>query len=249
MKITGIALLALATLSVASADPVITTSASCYVFGEAAVTRAGSCSLGTPPPTQQRYPPPYASATSSASVVLQKTASDWLTISMRVDANAVYGPIYGPHSAGASGENTIHIDFVTPGPERDGILELQWQLVWMGNAGDFEGAANYTMGSYSAGGCAGGGSPQCGFPGPNAPPIRFELGKAFSFDSSNWLSVGTEQGNSAGYAGIDLQFRFLEADGFTPVLAISPPESVPEPATLALIGVGLLGCGWLRPKG
>jgi hypothetical protein len=247
MKITGIALLALATLSVASADPVITTSATCYVFGETTVTSAGSCSLGTPP-TQQPYPP-YASATSSASVVLQQTASDWLTISMRVDANAAAGPMYGLDAASASGQNTIHVNFVTSGPERAGILELQWQLVWMGNPGDFEGTANYTMGSSYSGGCGGGASPGCVFPGPNAPPIRFELGTAFSFDSSNWLEVSTEQGNSAGYAGIDLQFRFLEADDFTPVLAISPPESVPEPATLALIGAGLLGCGWLRPKG
>jgi hypothetical protein len=170
---------------------------------------------------------------------------------MRVDANAVAGAVYlgRPDAASAAnGKNTIHIDFITPGPERAGILELQWQPVWVGNPGDFEGSANYTMGSVS-GGCGGGGNPGCAGPGPKTPLIRFELGTAFSFDSSNWLEVSTEQGNSAGYAGIDLQFRFLEADDFTPVLATEPPQSVPEPATLALIGAGLLGCGWLRPKG
>jgi hypothetical protein len=169
---------------------------------------------------------------------------------MRVDVSAIYGARYlgVPDAASAAnGQNRIHIDFITPGPERAGILEEQWLPVWSGNPGDFEGAATYTIGNYS-GGCGGGGNPNCTGPTPKSSPIPFELGTAFTFDSWNWLEAGTSQGNSAGYAGIDLQLRFLEADGLTPVIAIDRTESLPEPATFALIGLGLLGCGWLRRK-
>jgi MYXO-CTERM domain-containing protein len=66
--------------------------------------------------------------------------------------------------------------------------------------------------------------------------MPFELGTSFNFDSTSSLYADSVDGNSSGYDGMLLQFRFLEADNQTLALAIDPDPvaDAPEPSTAAL---------------
>ena len=64
----------------------------------------------------------------------------------------------------------------------------------------------------------------------------FTLGQAFNFSYSSSAGGSTYPSNNGGAdANFQFQFRFLEADGVTPVAV----EAVPEPGTFALFGVAL----------
>ena len=66
----------------------------------------------------------------------------------------------------------------------------------------------------------------------------FTLGQAFNLSySSSAGAFSSTYGSGDGDAAMQFQFRFLEADGMTPVDA----EAVPEPGTCALFGVALAG--------
>lgn len=228
MRIALIAVLSFVGTVVVAADPLISTSVTCQAYRQQAITSGASCSQ------------PLASASSSASVVLQQAASDWLTISMVNHANSIDGGVFlnltnqisAPSVAQAA--SSIQINFFTDGPPRPGILQWQWAPVWLGNPGDFIASAKYTIGQYS-GGCTGN-IALCSGPGSHAPQIPFELGTTFTFTSSSSLYVDSMDGNSYGYDGLLLQFRFLEADNQTFALAIDPDPiaDAPEPSTAAL---------------
>jgi hypothetical protein len=235
------------------ADPVITTSVSCQSYGAAIITAQSSCSEGGPI-VPNTVSPSYAFASSTASVTLQQVATDWLTISFQNSVNTVDGAPYlyehGQLPANqniapgvASGEVSVHIDAYTLGPVRPGILQVQWSPIWMSNPGDFVAAAGYTIHDpllASAVSCVTADA-NCNGPGPHAPPIPFQLGTDFSFDGSASLFTSSGDGNSYGYDGMLLKFRFLEADGVTPVLSYDPPAEAPEPATWGLSAFAGIG--------
>jgi len=182
-----IAVVGVATLS---ANPLITTSVNCQAYGFQSVTSASSCSQGTPPSQSQSPHPPFASASSTASVVLQENPQDWLTITMQNNASSIDGIAYYNSQgqllnqisaiSNAGANNSIHIDLTTDGPQRPGILQWQWTPIWQGNPGDFYASLNYKIGQYS--GSCGGSIGLCSGPGSNAPPIAFALGTPFTFD-------------------------------------------------------------------
>ena len=238
------------------ADPIISTSVSCQSYGAPTIAAQSSCSEGGPIVTGTASPS-YAFARSTASVTLQQLATDWLTISFQNNVNAVDGASYlyehgqipsSQNSAPgvASGQVSVHVDAYTLGAVRPGILQVEWSPIWMGNPGDFIPTAGYTIEDSLlhkveiAGSCVGSNG-FCSGPGPNAPPIPFQLGTDFTFDSSASLYTSSGDGNSSGYDGMLLKFRFLEADAVTPVLSYDPPAEAPEPATWGLSAFAGIG--------
>jgi hypothetical protein len=88
----------------------------------------------------------------------------------------------------------------------------------------------------------------CNGTGSHAPPIPFQLGTNFAFDSYALLTASSIEGLAGGYDGLLLKFRFYEADGVTPVLSYDPPlTDAPEPGTwplavLLLAGIATAKC-------
>ena len=60
-------------------------------------------------------------------------------------------------------------------------------------------------------------------------------------------SAGLNEGMSRGDLTTTFQFRFVEADGVTPV-AVELVSDAPEPATYVLIGLSLAGAALLRKR-
>jgi MYXO-CTERM domain-containing protein len=240
MRIALIAVLSFIGALALTADPLISTSVTCQAYGQQAITSSASCEQGMQ--TNQPPYPPLASASSSASVVLQQNASDWLTISMVNNVRTIDGAVYlnvppnqtsAPSFAGAT--SSIHIEFFTEGLPRPGYLEWQWTPIWQGNPGDWYPSVDYTIAQYG-GACHASNATNCVGPGIHAPLMPFELGTSFNFDSTSSLYADSVDGNSSGYDGMLLQFRFLEADNQTLALAIDPDPvaDAPEPSTAAL---------------
>lgn len=239
------------------ADPIITTSVSCQSYGAQTITAVSTCEQGGPL-NPQGASPSYAFANAQASVTLQTVATDWLTISMKNTVNPVDGAawmiehgalppnqLYAPASTSAS--IAIHIDSFTLGPVRPGILQVQWSPILAGSYGDFFPDAGFSIedplvanGAFAQG-CPGINGTNCYGPGPARPPIPFQLGTAFTFDSFATVWADSMDGVGSGYDGMLVQMRFLEADGVTPVLSFNPPTSAPEPASWALTTFAALG--------
>jgi len=238
------------------ADPIITTSVSCQSYGAQTITAVSTCEQGGPL-NQQGTSPSYAFASAEASVTLQTQATDWLTISMKNTVNPVDGaawmeehdtlpPNYISAPAFASASVYVHIDSYTLGPVRPGILQIQWTPNWLVSYGDVQATAGYSIQDpllYNGAltGSCGGAFANCTGPGVHAPPIPFQLGTDFAFDSYATLNASSLDGIGSGLDGLLLQFRFYESDGVTPVLSLNPPTSAPEPASWALTAFATLG--------
>jgi hypothetical protein len=74
------------------------------------------------------------------------------------------------------------------------------------------------------------------------------LGIPFAIDAFATLRASSLSGNVAGFDGMLLNFRFLEADGVTAVLPVEPTP-VSDPAVWGLVGLGLLALVSLRLGG
>ena len=263
MKLTLLTLGFSVAASLLVADPIISTSVSCTSYGAQTITAVSSCEQGGPLNTQGASPS-YAFAKTEVSVTLQTLATDWLTISMKNTVNPVDGAawlqehgqlppgqLYAP--AGASASIAVHIDSLTLGPVRPGILQIQWSPMKAGSYGDFFPSAGFSVedplvyGGAFVQDCSGINGAYCYGPGSARPPIPFQLGTPFTFDSFATVWADSLDGIGGGYDGMLVQMRFLEADGVTPVLSYDPPTSVPEPSTflLGVVGIGLL---WWRRK-
>ena len=239
------------------ADPIITTTVSCQSYGAPRITAVSSCEQGGPL-NPLGGSPSYAFASTEVSVTLQTLATDWLTISMKNTVNPVDGAawlqahgqlppnqLYAPAYAAAS--IAVHIDSFTLGPVRPGILQIQWSPMKAGSYGDFFPSAGFSIedplvyGGAFAQDCSGINGLYCYGPGPARPPIPFQLGTSFTFDSFATVWADSMDGVGGGYDGMLVQMRFLEADGVTPVLSFNPPTSAPEPASWALTAFVALG--------
>lgn len=242
MRPANIILLLLSAIA-ACADPIISTSVTCQIYGQSRTIAQSSCSQGLPPVTDP--PPPYAAATSSATVSLPQSSSDWFTVSLLATGNTTAGGEWYrqngiiPESllAIATANNSIHFDLMTDGSPRAGLLEWRWRPVWLSNSGDFFANLQYSLGGYS--GFCMGRTPNCSGPGVMAPLRPFSLGSQFSFDANTDLGVDTLDMSlfSNGYAGMDLQFRLFEADGVTPVII---RDAMPEPSVFLLVCLGIV---------
>jgi hypothetical protein len=239
-------------------SPIITTSVYCQSYGAQTITAVSSCEEGGRL-NPQGVSPSYAFASAVASVTLQNTATDQLTVSMKNTVNPVDGgtwlrehgqlpPGQFEAPASAAANIAIHIDAYTLGPVRPGILQVQWSPILAGSFGNFFETAGFSVedplvenGSFAQG-CSGVfGGDNCYGPGPARPPIPFELGTPFTFDSFANVWSDTMDGVGGGYNGMLVQMRFFEADGVTPVLSFNTPTSAPEPASWALTAFAALG--------
>ena len=235
-----------------SADTVITNSVQCQATGFPTTTgntfcEAGLSSSNIAPP----YPPPYGTASSSASVQYQTTASDPLTINILSSATSRDG-IAWYHAQGlylnyvltvpgyASADTTVHVDLKTDGPVRQGIFKMEVTPIWQGGYGDTNVHAAFSLGNYHYT-CGGSNAVNCDTPGIlSTTPLTLTLGTVFSFDSDAHSSNSSIDGNQSSFAGLLLKFDFFEADGVTPVLA-EQAAPIPEPRNMASAGiVGLL---------
>lgn len=80
---------------------------------------------------------------------------------------------------------------------------------------------------------------------PSAPRDSFQTWTSFTINSGfvsgiNTLVFDVDNNDSAGGGPVGLRVEFTSAE--------ATPESVPEPATLVLLGAGLMGLGLLRRK-
>jgi hypothetical protein len=232
----------------------ITTSVTCVLWGlpSTYITGTSHCDAGTPPPLFGP-PPPYITASASASLQLSNTADGWVTVNL---ATSIFGtdaaayledigqlpPNYTYASSAGSATAQLHFDLYTDGPSRIGIFQVRQNPALTG----------FAVGTNDAAGAGAqlalyDGSPfpftvtcssnfGCSLPGPSAPVFYYSLGSPISVDASSEAFTETPFGNSYASTNVSIQFRFLEADGITPVVINSgiPVSAVPEPGTFSL---------------
>ncbi len=155
------------------------------------------------------------------------------------DSEAVAGSFSGPisMSLGSSAIASASLDFfaATDGPDRMGFASFL-----LGTDGENSGGvvATESVFAQGLGSCQG---TLCRSSGKLVP---FELGVSFEIGLSTFANGGAGQhdyGGSSGVAG--LRLHLFEADGLTPVVIFDPPApaSVPEPRSVLLVGMGLIG--------
>ena len=239
----------LATGPILSAD--IATNVTCSVSGFLTATDPHSCSLQGPDQGPFGIPD-FASATANASFSLADNPSDFssLSVDQHADASPGFNNAGAPFAiSSARSQISVNETLFTTGSVRSGFVQVS---ATGSSTGDFRGSSgslDLSLASIAVS-CFGSGQAAAtcvlwpngahSIPGYVLPVslqyYPFTLGQAFNLSYSG--SAGgdsTPLGSANGYADLQFQFRFFEADGVTPVTV----EAVPEPATFALFGVAL----------
>lgn len=239
--------------TILSAD--VITSVTCNVSGPLTATDPHSCSLQGP--DQGPFgSPDFANATANASFSLVSDPNSFSSLSVNQYAEAApgvnnAGTLFAVSSARS--QVSVNETLFTTGSMRPGFVQISAAA---GSAGNFRGdvgSLDISLESVAISCFPSGQTAVCilwpnGFhsvPGYQLPfdgrtPLTgyypFTLGQAFNFSySGSAAGFSDVLGVGAGYANIQLQFRFFEADGVTPAAV----QAVPEPATFALFGVAL----------
>ena len=250
----------LATGPLLSAD--IVTSVTCTVddsYGgpQSTITDPSSCLLKSP--DQGPFgAPAVASATASASFSLADNPNSFSSLSVDQHANADPGRDQtGLHQLNSETTSNVSVNetLFTTGSVRSGLVQISSTG---SSAGDFRGSSgslDLSLESIAVS-CFGSGpiGATCviwpngahSVPGYVLPVslqyYPFTLGQTFNFSYSSVAGgSSTPFGSGDGYANLQFQFRFFEADGMTPVAV----QAVPEPGSLALLAIalGLLRAG------
>ena len=173
----------------------------------------------------------------ATSITQPGSASDYFTFQLS-DIGMARAQLFAP-DATASSSASVDISLTTAGASRAGYIEVIPYL--NGDAIYSVSNLSFSIGTLT-GSCATRLSTcsvsSMGVNYPSFPRMyAFTLGDTFSLDVnySSMLDALYEDYQADTDLNFDLQFRFLEADGVTPV-ALSP-----EPSTWTLAGVGLLG--------
>lgn len=224
-------------------------SVTCSAPLSASVSSSGAGSAGcTSFANGQSYAGGGATATAQVNLQLATSAADFSSLSTYQSAYARQGPRPQNEPFGPAAGNFITINFsdtlVTAGASRSGYLQIQG---YGSGASFYDGGASMTSGLLLNGAAATteiscySNSSYC-TPGTGYyntyTLIPVTLGTAITIEANGHTnnSASAFDGSSGGSLSTTYQFRFLEADGVTPVSV----SEAPEPATLGLLS---LSCG------
>lgn len=191
--------------------------------------------------------PAGATATVAQSMEFQAIPADYFRASMFGSTYANCGGELPCYPAISSVIASINMDFVTPGPSRQGYLSVILPTL-IDSGANSEASWSYSI-AENGGSCYGVQFAYCGGPVRNIPaqPMVFELGTEFNF--SEMLSLESDSDTESGFYGtndatVNLGFRLTELDG-DPVSM----QYVPEPASWSLmIAPCLLALTWCRAR-
>src|SRR3954447_12088698 len=231
-------------LSAAVYSSATPTSANCNSFGETNLNSVGG-----------------ASATGQVSLVIAANAADFSVLSTYQYAYAQQGVPQGvSNGRGATGASSVTIaysqDVVTAGTTRSGYVQIE---AYGSGASFYDGGASMTSGlrintdPYN-------GSPATEVtcqsslsyctPGTryynrySLIPVTLGIALTIEANGSTVNYASYLDGASGGSLSTTYNFRFLEADGLTPV-RVTP---APEPATCGLMGAALVLAGWVHRR-
>lgn len=186
-----------------------------------------------------------ANATANVALQLAANGSDFSSLSTYQSVYARQAPRQTNSLFGAPAASSISVAYSstlsTDGPVRAGYLQIQGYgfgsniydggasmtsgIVLGGNSGYQTAVTCYSNSSYC--------SPGTNYYGNTLIPVT--LGTAFTIQANGGTTdfAANFDGSSGGSLTTMYNFRFLEADGTTPVLV----SQTPEPATMSLIGL------------
>ena len=258
-----IALISLTALAV-SADPLITTTqyqSSCTAYGASTVTGKSAC-FSNPTGLANSFNMPefgisYAAASASITTSLGGTSYSDIHAVQTIQLGEAWAQADTyPAPASATSTAQLSTNLTTAGPVRDGLLQIVFTNRSLGYPSAGAGWGTFSL-SLNAGlesslGCG------ISWSTCNATSVAehynalggliVPLGTAFSLNYNgifNAFAGGTAEGNGSGTVDLDYQFRFLEADGITPVAVLS---AAPEPTSFGLLGISLAATAFCKRR-
>jgi hypothetical protein len=226
-------------------------------FGDPTYTDGGnfsSCSAGGAPPLGS------VSASGSVSLIMAANPAQFNVLLTSQRASERQAPTSNPTGNGPRGSGNVAIDYavqiVTEGPVRQGYLQVGVNSgIAITNIGSREGAGAYMTSGLSinpdpwdfatttAQNCTANTDSSCTpgstYFGITRAVIPVTLGTTVSVFATGYARTffGPTGGSSQGALDTRFEFRFLEADRATPVLA----SEVPEPGTLGFASLAFVG--------